>query len=71
MTHPIFLNVIKIGCTTGDIEEYAKLLSAKSPGHYKLYFSLPCDNPGQIKKQIRKHFNNRLHNKLLLDVSRK
>jgi hypothetical protein len=57
MTHSIFSNVIKIGCTSDDTEEYAKSLSAKGPGDYKLYFSLPCNNPCQIKKQLRKHFD--------------
>ncbi|PKI14892.1 GIY-YIG nuclease family protein [Colwellia sp. 12G3] len=57
MTHSIFSNVIKIGCTTSDAEEYAKSLSAKSPGDYKLFFSLPCDNPCQIQKQLRRHFD--------------
>lgn len=56
MTHSIFSNVIKIGCTPDDTEEYAKSLSAKGPGDYKLYFSSPCNNPCQIKKQLRKHF---------------
>jgi hypothetical protein len=57
MTHSLFSNVIRIGCTTSDTEEYAKSLSAKSPGHYQLYFSLPCENPCQVKKQLRKHFD--------------
>jgi len=57
MTHSIFSNVIKIGCTPENTEEYAKSLSAKGPGDYKLYFSLPCNNPCQIKKQLRKHFD--------------
>ena len=57
MTHSIFSGVIKIGCTTSDSEEYTKLLSAKSPGHFELYFSVPCDNPCQIKKQLREHFH--------------
>jgi len=56
MTHSIFSNVIKIGCTTDDTEEYAKSLSAKGPGDYKLYFSLACDNPCLIKKKLREHF---------------
>lgn len=56
MTHSIFSNVIKIGCTTGDTETYAKSLSAKSPGHYELFFSSPCNNPCQVKKRIRKQF---------------
>lgn len=57
MTHSIFSDVIRIGCTPIDTEQYAKSLSAKSPGHYQLYFSLSCDNPCQVKMQLRQHFN--------------
>ena len=41
----------------GDTEEYTKSLSAKSPGQYQLFFSLSCENPCQVKKQVRQHFN--------------
>lgn len=57
MTHSIFSDVIKIGCTPSDTEEYTKTLSAKGPGHYQLFFSVPCDNPCQVKKRIRKQFD--------------
>ncbi len=57
MTHSIFSNVIRIGCTPSNSEEYAKSLSAEGPGQYALFFSLPCDNPCQVKKKLRKHFN--------------
>jgi hypothetical protein len=57
MTHSIFSNVIRIGCTPNDIGEYTESLSAESPGYYKLYFALSCDNPCKVKKQIRKHFS--------------
>ncbi len=56
MTHSIFSNVIKIGCTPDDTQAYAKSLSARGPGDFQVYFSLPCNNPCQIKKQLRKHF---------------
>jgi len=69
MTHSIFSNVIRIGCTPHDSEEYAKSLSAKSPGHYELFFSLPCDNPCQIKKQIRRHFDAKKYVNEFYDVS--
>jgi hypothetical protein len=57
MTHSIFSNVIRIGCTPSNTETYAKSLSTGSPGQYHLFFSLACDNPCQVKKQIRKHFS--------------
>ncbi|MBA6347302.1 GIY-YIG nuclease family protein [Colwellia sp. BRX8-9] len=57
MTHSIFSNVIRIGCTSCNTEEYAKSLSKKSPGHYQLFFSLACENPCKVKKQIRPYFD--------------
>lgn len=57
MTHSIFSDVIRIGCTWNDTEEYAKSLSMKSPGHYQLFFSLACENPCKIKNQIRQYFD--------------
>lgn len=57
MTHSFFSDVIKIGCTTEDPEEYAKILSKKTPGNYTLAFSLQCDNPCKVKKQIKTYLN--------------
>jgi len=57
MTHSIFTDVIKIGCTDGDAKKYAKSLSAKVPGYYELFFSLACDNSYQIEKQLKAYFN--------------
>jgi len=57
MTHSFFSDVIRIGCTTGDPEEYAKVLSEKTPGAYTLVFSLQCENPCSVKKQIKTYLN--------------
>jgi len=57
MTHSFFSDVIKIGCTPIDPDEYTKSLSAKSPGTYTLVFSLKCNNPCQVKKQIKDYLN--------------
>jgi len=57
MTHSFFSDVIKIGCTTEDPEEYAKILSEKTPGNYTLAFSLQCDNPCKVKSQIKTYLN--------------
>jgi hypothetical protein len=57
MTHSFFSDVIRIGCTPDDPKEYAKLLSKNTPGEYSLVYSLTCNNPCQIKKQIRKYLN--------------
>jgi len=57
MTHSLFSDVVRIGCTPKDPEDYAKELSVNTPGHYTLVFSLYCDNPCQVKKQIREYLN--------------
>lgn len=57
MIHSFFSDVIKIGCTPLDPEEYASALSAKTQGEYKVIFSLKCDNPCKIKQQIREYLN--------------
>ncbi len=57
MTHSFFNDVIKIGCTPSDPNEYASALSAKTPGEYKVVFSLQCANPCKVKKQIREYLN--------------
>ena len=57
MTHSFFSDVIKIGCTPLDPVEHAITLSAKTPGDYKVVFSLKCMNPCKVKKQIREYLN--------------
>ncbi|TWX69915.1 GIY-YIG nuclease family protein [Colwellia demingiae] len=57
MTHSFFSDVVKIGCTTEDPQEHAKSLSAKTIGEYTVAFSLQCNNPCKVKKQIKKYLN--------------
>ncbi|MCJ8319298.1 MAG: GIY-YIG nuclease family protein [Colwellia sp.] len=57
MTHSFFSDVIRIGCTPDDPQAYTESLSAKSPGNYRLVFSLQCNNPCKVKKQIREYLN--------------
>ena len=57
MTHSLFSDVVKIGCTTEEPEEYAKALSAKTIGEYSVAFSLQCNNPCKVKKQIKKYLD--------------
>lgn len=57
MTHSFFSDVIKIGCTPLDPIAHAIALSARTPGDYKVVFSLECSNPCKIKKQIREYLN--------------
>jgi hypothetical protein len=59
MTHSIFSNVIRIGCTPNDTSEYSKSISENILGDYELYFSLACNNPCRIKKLIKMHFKNK------------
>lgn len=69
MTHSIFSNMIRIGCTPCDTQDYVKSLSEKTPGHYDLFFSLPCNNPCQVKKKIRAHFNEKNYINEFYEVS--
>ena len=57
MTHSFFSDVVKIGCTTEEPEEYAKALSAKTIGEYSVAYSLQCNNPCKVKKQIKKYLD--------------
>lgn len=57
MTHSFFSDVIRIGCTAGDPEAYAKTLSKKTPGDYTLAYTLQCDNPCRVKQQIQTYLN--------------
>jgi len=57
MTHSFFSDVIRIGCTPEDPQEYTKSLSAKTPGDYQLVFSLQCNNPCKVKNRIKEHLN--------------
>ncbi|GLX76971.1 hypothetical protein tinsulaeT_03110 [Thalassotalea insulae] len=57
MTHSFFTDVVRIGCTPDDPEQYARQLSENTPGDYTLVFSLQCAQPCQVKKQIRAYLN--------------
>ncbi|MBA6326635.1 GIY-YIG nuclease family protein [Colwellia sp. MB02u-6] len=57
MTHSFFSDVVRIGCTPTDPIEYAITLSAKTFGDYTVVFSLKCQNPCKVKKQIRQYLN--------------
>ena len=57
MTHSFFSDVIRIGCTTEDPEQYTQQLSDKTPGQYTLVFSQRCDNPCIVKKHIQEYLD--------------
>lgn len=55
MTHSFFSDVIRIGCTSQDPQEYVKSLSEKTPGDYTIVFTLHCNNPCKVKKRIQSY----------------
>lgn len=57
MTHSIFSNIVRIGCTSRPPEEYAKVLSKNIPGDYDVVFQLFCKNPCQIKQQVKEYLS--------------
>lgn len=69
MTHSFFSDVVKIGCTPEDPQEYAKSLSAKTIGEYSVVFSLQCSNPCKVKKQIREYLKAEEYTKEFYQVS--
>jgi len=69
MTHSFFSDVVKIGCTVEDPDEYAKSLSAKTIGEYSVAFSLQCDNPCKVKKQIKDHLSAQKYTQEFYQVS--
>ncbi len=57
MTHSLFSDVVRIGCTPEDPIEYAKLISEKTIGEYLVVFSLHCINPCEVNNKIKKYLN--------------
>lgn len=53
MTHSIFSDVVRVGCTTDDPEAYATNLSKKVPGDYYVAFAQECKNPCSVTKQVK------------------
>jgi len=69
MTHSFFSDVVKIGCTPEDPQEYAKTLSAKTIGEYSVVFTLQCSNPCKVKKQIKEYLKAEEYTKEFYQVS--
>jgi len=69
MTHSFFSDVVKIGCTPEDPQEYAKSLSAKTIGEYNVVFTLQCSNPCKVKKQIKEYLKAEEYTKEFYQVS--
>jgi hypothetical protein len=69
MTHSFFSDVVKIGCTAEDPQEHAKSLSAKTIGEYSVAFSLKCDNPCKVKKQLKAHLSAQKYTQEFYQVS--
>jgi hypothetical protein len=69
MTHSFFSDVVKIGCTPEDPQAYAKSLSAKTIGEYSVVFTLSCNNPCKVKKQIKAYLKAEEYTKEFYQVS--
>ncbi len=69
MTHSLFSDVVKIGCTPEEPQEYAKSLSAKTIGEYRVVFTLACSNPCKVKKQIKEYLKAEEYTKEFYQVS--
>lgn len=57
MTHSFFSDVVQIGCTSKSPTEDARSLSEKTIGEYSVAFSLQCNNPCNVKSQIKKYLS--------------
>lgn len=71
MTHSFFSDVIRIACTPIEPKKYAEHLSASTPGDYKLIFSLRCDDPCKVKKQIKTYLHAKVYSRDFYQVSPK
>lgn len=69
MTHSFFSDVIRIGCTFDDPQEYTKLLSAKTPGDYTLVFSQQCNNPCKVQQRIKEYLTAQEYTREFYQVS--
>lgn len=69
MTHSFFSDVIRIGCTSEDPQEYTKSLSAKTPGDYTLVFSQQCNNPCKVQQRIKEYLTTQEYVKEFYQVS--
>ena len=59
ITHSFFNDIIKVGSTTLDPKLYALALSEKTPGDYKIFFSLNCHNPNKVEESIHKQLHSK------------
>lgn len=57
MTHSLFSDVVQIGCTRENPEQYAKSLSDKTIGNYNVAFALQCDDPCEIKSRVKSYLS--------------
>jgi len=71
MTHSFFSDVIRIGFTFDDPQEYTKSLSAQTPGNYTLVFSQQCNNPFKVQQRIKEYLTAQSYVKEFYQVSAK
>ncbi len=69
MTHSIFSDVVRIGCTPEDTEQYAKNLSLNTPGEYHIAYSSPCESPCEVKQRVRESLQNKIYMNEFYEVS--
>jgi len=53
MTHSIFSDVVRVGCTPNDPVTYASDLSKRVPGEYFVAFAQQCKNPCSVTRQVK------------------
>ncbi len=68
MKHSFFSDVIRIACTPEDPKEYAKSLSASTPGDYTLIYAQLCNDPCKIKNRIKEHLSAQMYTKEFYQV---
>jgi hypothetical protein len=69
MTHSLFSDVVRIGCTPDSAEEYAKTLSAKTPGEYTIVYSSTCNSACAVKERIKHSLSSKLYMNDFYEVS--
>lgn len=69
MTHSLFSDVVRIGCTPKNIDEYVKSLSAATPGEYHIAYSSLCISPCEVKRRIKESLNSKVYMNDFYEVS--
>ncbi len=68
MKHSFFSDVVRIGSTAENPDGYARSLSAKTIGEYSVAFSLQCNDPDKLEKQIHHYLHEKKYTKEFYQV---